>query len=154
MRDERVKNEYGSDRSGQTVSSFTIRKEIKCIDETVSQEQYLRLFRLRDQRESFGLVHIPWFTYGKRDNIVWYESDFIKGRVCSESEMREVVWKHCVLRDDKFTVTNFDPRNFIVCDKTKDIYYIDLNDCGVMYIKERVNRFNEQVKSYYEINRT
>ena len=147
-----MRNEYGSDRSGQTVSSFTIRKEIKCIDDTTAQEQYLRLFRLRDKRESFGLVHIPWFTYGRKDNRVWYESDFVKGRVCHESEMREVIWKQCVLREDEFTLTNYDPRNFIVCDKTKDIYYIDLNDCGVFTMRQRVDGFNRQMEIHYESN--
>ena len=75
---------------------------------------------------------------------MWYEADYVKGRYLTSNEMLNIVWPECVLRRDPFTLSNYDKLNYIVCDNTRNIYYIDLNDCKHMSMKERIESWNKE----------
>jgi len=72
---------------------------------------------------------------------VWYESTFIKGIPISNAEMESIVWPLCVMREDSFTINNYDRYNYIRCLESGNIYYIDLNDCYHTLIEQRKNKF-------------
>lgn len=129
-----------------TITSFTIRKKIECINIDHANAQIESLKRLYDNKNTFGKILIPNFTFGQEQNVIWYIADYVKGQCLSTSEMVNIVWPSCVLREDTFTLSNYDRINYIRCDESKDIYYIDLNDCKDMSMQERHNVFAKQVK--------
>lgn len=131
-------------RRKDRIVSFTIKKEIEFKTTRLAENQFNSLVELEKKKETFGQIHIPNFKYGKDDNFLWYEADFIKGKVLTPNDMKLIVWKECVLREDTFTLFNYDRVNYIRCDESSEIYYIDLNDCGHMPIKERIILWNEQ----------
>ncbi len=59
--------------------------------------------------------------------------------------MKSVVWPSCVMREDTFTINNYDRYNFIRCQDSKDIYFIDLNDNNHSSIDERKRSFAKKV---------
>tara|TARA_B100000085_G_scaffold155843_1_gene141535 strand:- start:1473 stop:1886 length:414 start_codon:yes stop_codon:yes gene_type:complete len=119
------------------IVSFTIKKEIECRTSSIAENQFNSLTELQEKKNTFGEICIPNFTYGKNDNFVWYESDYIKGRIIKPEDMK-IVWKECVLREDSFTLSNYDRTNYIKCGESSKIYFIDLNDCRHMTIEERM----------------
>ena len=119
------------------IVSFTIRKEIECRTSSIAKDQFNSLAELQEKKDTFGEICIPNFRYGKNDNFVWYESDYIKGRIIKPEDMK-IVWKECVLREDSFTLSNYDRTNYIKCGESSKIYFIDLNDCRHMTIEERM----------------
>ena len=125
----------------QTMITFTIRKEIECVNDTLCDWYIESLDELYSKRKSFGKIKIPYFTYGKNDNTVWYVSDYVKGDNLSERDMHSIVWNECVLREDTFSLLNYDRTSYIKCSNTKEIYFIDLNDCGREDIDKRRERF-------------
>ena len=132
----------------QTMITFTIRKEIECVNETLCDWYMKTLRELHDKRDTFGKIKIPEFDYGRYDSTVWYVSDYVKGKYCSESDMRSIVWNECVLREDTFTLLNYNRTSYIRCSNTREIYYIDLNDCGRRDINERKKRFWDDKTRY------
>ena len=130
----------------QTMITFTIRKEIECVNETLCDWYMKSLRELHDKRDTFGKIKIPEFDYGRYDDTVWYVSDYVKGDNLSESDMRSIVWNECVLREDTFSLLNYDRTSYIRCSNTKEIYYIDLNDCGRQDIDKRMKRFYESAR--------
>ena len=126
-----------------TMTSFTIRKEIECVNDTLCDWYIKTLKELHDKRDTFGKIKIPEFDYGRYDDTVWYVSDYVKGEYCNESDMRSIVWNECVLREDTFSLLNYDRTSYIRCHNTKEIYFIDLNDCGREDIDKRMKRFYE-----------
>ncbi len=132
----------------QTMITFTIRKEIECVNETLCDWYMKTLRELHDKRDTFGKIKIPEFDYGRYDSTVWYVSDYVKGEYCSESDMRSIVWNECVLREDTFTLLNYNRTSYIRCSNTREIYYIDLNDCGRRDINERKKRFWDDKTRY------
>ena len=127
----------------QTMITFTIRKEIECVNDTLCDWYMESLRELHDKRDTFGRIKIPDFTYGRYDDTIWYVSVYVKGKMLNESDMRSIVWKECVLREDTFSLLNYDRTSYIRCNNTKEIYYIDLNDCGREDIDKRMKRFYE-----------
>ena len=131
------------------VMSFTIKKVIECISKELALDQFNNLKELELNKDSFrqspasgGLkILIPDYEYGIDDNIVWYESTFIKGIPISNAEMESIVWPLCVMREDSFTINNYDRYNYIRCLESGNIYYIDLNDCYHTLIEQRKNKF-------------
>ena len=132
----------------QTMITFTIRKEIECVNGTLCDWYMESLRELHDKRDTFGKIRIPEFDYGRYDDTVWYVSDYVKGKMLSESDMRSIVWNECVLREDTFSLLNYDRTSYIKCSNTKEIYFIDLNDCGRQDINERKKRFWEAKTRY------
>ena len=120
--------------------SFTLKKEIKCITIDLANKIINSLSELKDKKETFGKICIPDFTYGINENIVWYESDYIKGDII-KSEDLDVVWNECVLRKDTFTLMNYHRENYIRCFNSRKIYYIDLNDCRHAPFEERMEKW-------------
>jgi len=136
---------YYTNKKKTHVVSFTIKKviEYKDVDRALNKSKDLK--ELQDKKESFGKIHIPDFNFELNDNILWYESVFIKGRPISDSEMVSIVWPSCVMRQDRFTVNNYDRYNFIRCEVSKDVYFIDLNDAFHSSIDERKKEFTKSV---------
>ena len=132
----------------QTMITFTIRKEIECVNGTLCDWYMETLRELHDKRDTFGKIKIPEFDYGRYDDTIWYVSDYVKGDNLSESDMRSIVWNECVLREDTFTLLNYNRTSYIRCSNTKEIYYIDLNDCGRQDIDERKKRFWDDKTRY------
>lgn len=126
------------------ITSFTIRKEIECKTTGIAKSQVDSLTELEEKKDTFGQINIPDFKYGREDNFVWYEADYVKGRYLTSNEMLNIVWPECVLRRDPFTLSNYDKLNYIVCDNTRNIYYIDLNDCRHMSMEERIESWNKE----------
>ena len=133
----------------QTMITFTIRKEIQCVNDTLCSWYMESLDELYDKRESFGRIRIPYFTYGRYDDTIWYVSDYVKGDNLSERDMHSIVWNDCVLRDDAFSLLNYDRTSYIRCSNTREIYYIDLNDCGREDINKRMERFKRSPSRSY-----
>ncbi len=127
---------------------YFIRDHLKAFDNALSKGynldgvMYMESLReLHDKRDTFGRIKIPDFTYGRYDDTIWYVSDYVKGKMLNESDMRSIVWKECVLREDTFSLLNYDRTSYIRCSNNKEIYYIDLNDCGQESIDMRKERF-------------
>jgi len=125
------------------IVSFTIRKEIECRTSSIAENQFNSLAELQEKKDTFGEICIPNFKYGKNDNFVWYESDYIKGRIIKREDMKLIVWKECILREDSFTLSNYDRTNYIRCGESSKIYFIDLNDCRHMTIEERMTSWKK-----------
>ncbi len=130
------------DEKGHYSTSFTITKEITCIDEDYAKQTARRLTRLNSRRFTFRYVMIPEFTFERKGNVVKYTSEYIKGNPCSIERMNAEVWPDCVLRLDPFTIVNYGRENFIVCDTRKKIFFVDLEDCGHVLMNERKERWN------------
>ena len=128
------------------ITSFTIRKEIECKTTSIAKSQVDSLAELEEKKDTFGQINIPDFNFGREDNFVWYEADYVKGRHLTSNEMLKIVWPECVLRKDPFTLSNYDKLNYIVCDNTQNIYYIDLNDCRNMTFEERRDQFMRETR--------
>lgn len=126
------------------ITSFTIRKEIECKTTSIAKSQVDSLAELEEKKDTFGQINIPDFKYGREDNFVWYEADYVKGRIIKPKDMKTIVWKECVLREDSFTLSNYGCPNFIWCKETHRLYYIDLNDCRHMSIEERMEFWNKE----------
>ena len=123
-------------------TSFTIVKEITCMDEDYAKEIEKKLITLNSRRFTFRYVMIPEFTFERKENIVKYTSEYIKGNPCSIERMNAEVWPDCVLRPDLFTIVNYGRENFIVCDTRKKIFFVDLEDCGHIPMNQRKKRWN------------
>ena len=134
----------------QTMITFTIRKEIECVNDTLCNWYMKSLNELYSKRDTFGLIQIPYFTYGRTDNTIWYVSDYIKGCMLNEKDMNSIVWNECVLRNDTFSLLNYDKTSYIRCSNTRKIYYIDLNDCGREDIHKRKERFRNTKSRLYK----
>lgn len=134
------------------VISFTIKKVIECISNELALEQFNSLKELELNKDSFRQspasggqkILIPDYEYGIDDNTVWYESTFIKGIPISNAEMESIVWPLCVMREDSFTINNYDRYNYIRCLESGNIYYIDLNDCYHSLIEQRKIKFSKE----------
>ena len=146
---EKVKNDmvYINGERNHIVA-FIIRKEMECNCVGAAEEQIRTLTELQEKKDTFGDIKIPDFTFGRDDNFVWYEADYIKGDVIQNKWLYDTLWKECVLRKDSFTLSNYGYRNFIRCPDTKEIYYIDLSDCRHMTMKERENAWNRNYQHY------
>jgi hypothetical protein len=120
------------------IVSFTIKKIITCIDEESARTIEQNMMQLANA--SFGDIKIPVFSFGRNQTNVWYISDYVKGKILKKKEMG-VVYENVVKRSPLFTLTNFSHENYIRCQNTGLIYYIDLNDCGDMAHLEREDLF-------------
>ena len=128
------------------ITSFTIRKEIECRTISIAKCQVDSLAELEEKKDTFGQINIPDFKFGRKDNFVWYEADYVKGVIISRSAMKNVVWNECVLRKDTFTLSNYGRENYIWCKLTNDLYYIDLNDCRHISMEKRMESWNKERK--------
>ena len=129
------------------IVTLTLKKEIECINVDMAEHIYESLSELKDKKETFGQVHIPNFTYGRDENIVWYECDYIKGRIIERVDLEKIVWNECVLREDTFTLTNYGCPNYIWCNDSHKLYYIDLDDCRHASYDERMLKWNKEIKT-------
>ena len=129
-------------RGKSTIISFTITKEIDYLNDDLAIEAENNLVKL--SKAKFKDVHIPNFSFKRNSNTLTYTCDYVKGRELTFVEMRSIVYECCVLHNDSFSLTNYSRENYIKCDDTGLIYYIDLNDCGVISIEDRKKIFIEK----------
>ena len=136
---------YYANKKRTQLVSFTIKKVIEYVSVAKARIENDNLRELQEKKEGFGEIHIPDFHFELNDNILWYESVFIKGIPLSNSEMVSIVWPSCVMREDTFSINNYDRYNYIRCQDSKDIYFIDLNDAYHSTIDERKRAFGKNV---------
>jgi hypothetical protein len=136
---------YYTNKQKTMIVSFTIKKVIEYRNDELAHFANKNLKELQQKKDTFGDIIIPDFNFELNDNIIWYESVFIKGLPISNLEMESIVWPLCVMREDRFTINNYDRYNFIRCQDSKDIYFIDLNDCYHSSIDERKRSFAKNV---------
>ena len=133
---------------------FTIRKEIQFKNDNHAAFVAKNLDELQEKKNTFGDILIPNFTFEKNNNVVWYEAEYIKGNTVRSKHLVETLWKECVLRKDSITLSNYCWRNYIKCQDTQKLYYIDLNECMHMTMDERKESWNKSKAYLYAAETT
>ena len=126
------------------IVSFKIVKEINYINENIATEKELDYEHL--QNETFNRVHIPDFSFKRKNSSIIYESDYIKGtQICEHNKQKykNIIFEDIVKKRSNYSFTSYHRTNFIVEEYTNRIYYIDLDDYRMITLNERIERFNK-----------
>ena len=126
------------------IVSFKIVKEINYINENIATEKELDYEHL--QNETFNRVHIPDFSFKRKDSSITYESDYIKGiQICehNKAKYKDIIFEDIVKKQNDYSFTSYHYTNFIIEEYTNRIYYIDLDDYRMITLNERIKRFNK-----------
>lgn len=122
--------------SGGTISTkFTIIKEVKCKDIKAVDLVVHNLEKLK--KAKFKTIKIPQFSYEVSDLIITETCEFIKGSFLSKKQ-EPVILNELVLNNDDYTFGDYHYTNFIIKDKTRNIYAVDFSSYG--YIPDRYLR--------------
>ena len=126
------------------IVSFKIVKEINYINENIATEKELDYEHL--QNETFNRVHIPDFSFKRKNSSITYESDYIKGiQICehNKAKYKDIIFEDIVKKQNDYSFTSYHYTNFIIEEYTNRIYYIDLDDYRMITLNERIKRFNK-----------
>ena len=126
------------------IVSFRIIKEIDYLNEDIAIEKELDYEHL--QNETFNRVHIPDFSFKRKDSSITYESDYIKGiQICehNKAKYKDIIFEDIVKKQNDYSFTSYHYTNFIIEEYTNRIYYIDLDDYRMITLNERIKRFNK-----------
>ena len=126
------------------IVSFKIVKEINYINENIATEKELDYEHL--QNETFNRVHIPDFSFKRKDSSITYESDYIKGiQICehNKAKYKDIIFEDIVKKQNDYSFTSYHYTNFIIEEYTNRIYYVDLDDYRMITLNERIKRFNK-----------
>ena len=126
------------------IVSFKLIKEINYINENMAIEKELDYEHL--QNETFNRVHIPDFSFKRKDSSITYESDYIKGiQICehNKAKYKDIIFEDIVKKQSDYSFTSYHYTNFIIEEYTNRIYYIDLDDYRMITLNERIKRFNK-----------
>ena len=105
-----------------------------------------RLERLKEDRfEHDGKIKVPYFEFKVEDNVLIYQSEYIKGVAPTNNDMKHV-YEKLVYRPGAYTFLDYTPQNFIV--DRWGIHIVDLDSYGSHDFEERMKRWNETIKKY------
>ena len=124
--------------------SFRIIKEIDYLNEDIAIEKEEDYNHLKDK--TFNRIHVPNFSFKRKDSSITYKSDYIKGiQICkhNKAKYKDIIFEDLVKRQSDYSFTGYYFTNFIIEEHTNRIYYIDLDDYRKSTINERIERFNK-----------
>jgi hypothetical protein len=105
-----------------------------------------RLQKLKEDDFKYdGKINVPYFEFKVEDNVLIYQSEFVKGVAPTNNDMKHVYDK-LVFRPGAYTFLDYTPANFIV-DKY-GIHVVDLDSYGSHNFEKRIKRWNETIKKY------
>ena len=90
------------------IVSFKIVKEINYINENIATEKELDYEHL--QNETFNRVHIPDFSFKRKDSSITYESDYIKGiQICehNKAKYKDIIFEDIVKKQNDYSFTSY-----------------------------------------------
>ena len=124
--------------------SFSILKHIICSSSDEAQMRAERLQKLKeDSFEHDGRIEVPYFEFKVEDNVLIYQSEYIKGVAPNREDMKHIYDK-LVMRPGAYTFEDCQPCNFVV--NESGIYVVDLDSYGPYNFEQRIKRWNELVK--------
>lgn len=78
---------------------------------------------------SYDRIKIPNMKYERKEDQLVVNCEYIKGTILDpkvHTHFRSIIFEDFVLSENKYSVTDYHPRNFIIQDKTFDLYYVDI----------------------------
>lgn len=78
---------------------------------------------------SYDRIKIPNMKYERKEDQLVVNCEYIKGTILDpkvHTHFRNIIFEDFVLSENKYSVTDYHPRNFIIQDKTFDLYYVDI----------------------------
>ena len=96
-----------------------------------------------DSFENDGKIKVPYFEFKVEDNVLIYQSEYIKGVAPNREDMKHIYDK-LVMRPGAYTFEDCQPCNFVV--NESGIYVVDLDSYGPYNFEQRIKRWNELVK--------
>ena len=138
--------------SGTWRVSFFIEKKVYCPTIEAAHKVVRRLTQLDEEKNCFNDVKFPEFTVDRCDKVLTIKSQFIKGYQLqgghhTKTYLRryvDIIQRDLVERENCFSVTDYNPLNFIVERDTLDLYYVDLEGVGHCDHVERMKKFYER----------
>jgi len=127
-------------------TSFSILKHTVYSSSDEAQMRAERLQKLKeDSFENDGKIKVPYFEFKVEDNVLIYQSEYIKGVAPTNNDMKHV-YEKLVYRPGAYTFLDYTPQNFIV--DRWGIHVVDLDSYGSHDFEERMKRWNETIKKY------
>ena len=138
--------------AGTARVSFFIEKKVYCPTVEEAHRKIRNLVQLDKVRNSFNDVKFPEFTVNRYDKVVTIKSQFIKGCQLqggyhTKTYLRryvDIIQRDLVERETCFSVSDYNPLNFIVERDTLDLYYVDLEGVGHCNHVVRMKKFYER----------
>ena len=94
---------------------------------------------------SYDRIKIPNMKYERNGDQLVINSQYIKGTILKprvHTPFRSMIFEDFVLSENEYSVTDYHPRNFIIQDKTFDLYYVDIYGIQKSDIDTRKKSFN------------
>ena len=94
---------------------------------------------------SYDRIKIPNMKYERKEDQLVVNCEYIKGTILDpkvHTHFRSIIFEDFVLSENKYSVTDYHPRNFIIQDKTFDLYYVDIYGIQKSNIDTRKKSFN------------
>ena len=124
---------YYINKAGTRFSEYGFNRTISYIREQDCDKQLNLLRRL--QAEDFGEIKIPYFEFTRKDNTIFIESDFVKGKPIDLSHM-DILYKNLVIRKSDYSITDYNFYNYFI--KKGVIYNVDLDSYKLMPQDKRI----------------
>ena len=140
------------EEGGTRRACFFIEKKIYLQCESESYRIANNLQKLNTMKNDFNEVNFPDFTINRSGKILIIKSQFIKGyQLLGGSHTKryhrsyiDIIKRDLVERDDEFSVTDYNPANFIIEHGTGNLYYVDLEGIAHSDPITRMKKFYER----------
>ena len=127
-------------------TSFSILKHNVYTSSDEAQRHADKLQKLKEDSFKYdGKIKVPYFEFKVEDNVLIYQSEYVKGVAPTNNDMKHV-YEKLVYRPCAYTFLDYTPSNFIV-DKW-GIHVVDLDSYGSHDFEKRMKRWNETIKKY------
>lgn len=97
----------------------------------------------------YDRIKIPNMKYERKEDQLVINCEYIKGTILDpkiHTHFRSIIFEDFVLSENKYSVTDYHPRNFIIQDKTYDLYYVDIYGIQKSDIGKREKSFNRHFR--------
>ena len=136
------------------VHHFEITKTCTYHTESVAIRYEENLKKL--SKDEFTTVKIPKFSFKRNYNVIICKMEFIKG-VQLNQDTKELyskqIYEDIVLRKNspnrEYSFIDYSAHNFIVCENTNDLYFVDLECYQKMPVDYRKDLFFHKYKFIY-----
>ena len=94
---------------------------------------------------SYDRIKIPNMKYERKEDQLVINCEYIKGTILDpkiHTHFRSIIFEDFVLSENKYSVTDYHLRNFIIQDKTFNLYYVDIYGIQKSDIDTRKKSFN------------
>jgi len=136
-----------NESSGSRITTFKFIKTTQYENKKLIESTLNNLERLKT--EDFGKIYIPNFSFVQTThNTIEITSDFIKGLWYPNITDNRIIEDYLVKRinkpDDPYTFGDLNHHNFLHCNNTQRLFFIDLDCYRKFKMEERWNSWNNK----------